>query len=268
MKSGIEKMIEFDRPKKTLAWARKNLLNLETAEQNFVASKPFEIWFKDTVLPGQVPFRHYKAIKIRQPGDDIQELVYRLIGDLRAVLDHSVVAASEIINKERKLRTNFPFGDTQTYVEKQLSSPNGPFAGIPIELHAKLLSFEPFAIKTDGSEGNAPLWLLNKGANTNKHNFAIETSFSDFGIHLDQITGGTFVLLNKRVAADEIDLFKIVAPIPGAEFRVRLEVSIRFSYDRYLGGRLITDMFRDMFAAVSLIVREIEAETLRVISRQ
>lgn len=254
----------FRSPKRLCKWAKENIAKFQELEIAFVASKPYKIETKDASLNGNLVSRSYNARFTKEVFEELSEKAFRIVGDLRSALDHSTSAASKIINPAVSGKTNFPFGDTERYVKRQLESANGPFASIPVQLHAKLLSFEPYGTKEDGTNGNVWLYALNKIANPNKHEQIIEAEVTAQGIGFSHFMGGDLEMGFHKISDGYFHLFKIFPTSPKAKVAFNLLPALRLVGDGPLSQQPAADTFLQLLEIVENIVSEIERETANI----
>lgn len=261
--------VDFGSAFALLRWTNRKIREFQDMERAFVDRQPYKILFYDSVVENKLISRSYKAVAIQQPPDEMAEASYRIIGDLRNALDHATSAASKaIMNEEGLTKTDFPFGDAERYVESQLASKKGPWSEIPVELHSKLTSFEPFLSKTDGSEGNVMLWALNKAANSNKHQTALVTEFREFGFDVYTVVGGAFFLKIKRTSDTEVELYHFILDgAPHAECAVGIRPVVSLAGGRPFGKEPAVMLFDRLYKLVEAIVLELKEETINIVGR-
>ena len=156
----------FSHPLKTARWAKRQIDKFEAAERAFLKKHPGKefsyVEFATTEVVHGVEF-------VIRPTDALEEMAYRAVGDLRNALDQAVYAASKSLGVDHPKRANFPVGDSEKHFNRQLEALGGPCRDIPLSLHSKLKSFEPYFPEDGESKGNRLLRALAEMANPNKH---------------------------------------------------------------------------------------------------
>ena len=182
--------------------------------------------------------RTYSAVDIKMPNEEMQELAYRIIVNLRGALDHATTSASSAIVGRQASKANFPFRDSETDLLNQLRSEKGPYKDIPEELHHCLSSLRPFKNDRGSCGGNLWLFHLNKVANISKHQFLLETEVADLAPGIG-IAGNVEIISDvHRLSENEFHIMRVV-PISDEEppmLQFELTPSLRISADSVIGS--------------------------------
>ena len=251
---------KFSHPLKTCRWAKKQIDKFEAAERRFFEKHPGQE-FSYVEAPTALVV-HGIEFNTR-PTDALEEMAYRAVGDLRNALDQAVYAACKSLGVGDPKRANFPLGDSEIQFKRQLQSDKGPYRDIPVELHPKLISFEPFPLDETNAKGNPLLRALGEMANPNKHHLPLgieaQTGMRFYGARGPITMVGTLWDWKGRTI-----LYKRVAGVP---YEVKMDLDPRVAFGQVAGmaGKPVTRTLREMFSMVDGIIIGLKAETERLL---
>lgn len=241
-------------PRATIDHAKRHVVALEVAVEDFLKSEPYKIVVDTDMNPGQ-DTHIYRLVK--PVPDLLSGIAFDAISSLRAALDqagHAIGLAARSNGKASK----FPFGDT--LLEAQSRATQGS-KNIPRNIFDVMLAAQPY------KGGNDRLWALNKLCNTHKHeilspmaaaahsNTAKELSFVNFNGH--------FVMpIRWDSAKNEMVVVKCR---PGSKFDLYLNITRFISFAKFEGvvGYRASTVLHDLANIVTGIVDAVEAEALR-----
>lgn len=210
-----------------MAWADDEIANFESGVAAVAGKRRYKIpaYPSGLKLRGG-PVTIHLSEELPEP---IERAAYRIVGDLRNLLDQSMHTAALLFGTQHPKKTNFPMGQNETWLDKQLSGSGGDkFKGVPVELHQTIRSYKPFRTDKNGGQGNRLLMLLNDLANSNKHRTPLKVSPRPKGIGFGTVLGVATVNIVEK-ADGEFEVMNYFA-MPGAgdfNFSVRTGVYIK-----------------------------------------
>lgn len=188
--------------------------------------------------------------------NDMKQIVFDLVNNLRSALDHAVFASTLALTGEERAGTKFPFGDTRTELDGDVKR---KCKNVPRQMLDFLLAFEAHR------DGNPLLWGLNKLRNTKSHRvlvpFAATVALSGEG----EPTPGITPVREWDPSAGRLQVSLDRAPgveAGGVIYAFRLEVLIGTGTFR---GEPALSIFDRMLGEVERVVSAIEAETTRLL---
>jgi hypothetical protein len=256
----------FRSARKICKWANSEIQNFGIAQAAFGANKPYEIISENHVTSGVITGVSFKAKLIANIGEELEIAAYRVVTDLRNVLDQAVFAAANVIGTSNPKYASFPFALSEHDFKRRLASVNGTFRGIPVSLHPKLTSFRPFMVQDDGSDGNKILCALNDMANPNKHQVALETRLVPHGIRFKTLKNMNAFSDIKRISDTEYNILRayITGRNPQIDFNTEANIFIKEAGP--FTNKPAFAVFKELHALVEGILTEIEEETLKLTS--
>lgn len=250
----------FSHPLKTSRWAEKQINKFEGAERAFFETHPGrEFSYVEFATKQWVHCIEFTD----RPTEELEEQAYRAVGDLRNALDQAMYAACKSLGVEDPKRANFPVGDTKIHFERQLASRSGPYRDIPIRLHPKLASYEPFPPENEDAEGNPLLRALAEMANPNKHHLPLGIEVQT-GMRCYGVQGGIISLGTKWDWKGRTELYR---RIPGMPYKIDMQLEPRIAFGQVAGmaGKPVTRSLREMLSMVQGIIAGLKAEADRLI---
>lgn len=256
----------FISARKICKWANSEIQNFGTAQAAFGANKPYEIITEHHESSGVITGVSFKAKLVTNISEELELAAYRVVTDLRNVLDQAVFAASTVIGTLKPKYANFPFALKELDFKRRLASAEGPYRGIPVNLHPKLTSFRPFMVQDDGSEGNKVLCFINDMANPNKHQITLETRVLPSGIRIKNHRDMNLSLDVEQISDTEFNVLRgyITGPNPQIDFDVEANLFIKQAGP--FANKPAFAIFEELHALVEGILTEIEDETLKLTS--
>jgi hypothetical protein len=258
----MHRVADFSGPKAVLRWAKEEIANFELAEKAFFdenkGDKFSELNAASRIVTFGVAFPDHVS-------DEVTRSCYRAISDLRNALDQAVFSASCILKPEGKIdKTAFPFADTQKELREALRTAHKGmrYPGVPVTLHPKLITFQPWWTAARDGTGNDLLRALNSVANPNKHLVLVQVDAGEansfFGL------AGHIVWIGNESRGDgKIELCKAIV---GKPIKLDMDFHPKFCFRNagILTGKPILPALNEMAAMVEGIIESIEAETIRL----
>ena len=244
-----------------LNWAKDEIKNFDAAAADFLQSNSNELVAHPTGVGGSFLI---VAKQIHAPSDDMRRAAYRIVSDLRNALDQATHQASIKLGTNKPEKTNFPIGDTEIYVVRQLAATAGPWCGIPIQLHPKLLSFKPHF---ENGRGDLILRVLGQLANSNKHKIPLRTMTNLASVQINTAIGVDFWFgkTGRIISDDEIEILNIIP----TSYNYKVEIDVKFriiiSENELIVDRSAGEIFKEMASRVELIISELDAEVSSLI---
>lgn len=250
----------FSHPLKTWRWAQKQINQFEVAERAFFKENPGKEFSYLEFMTTQ--WVHGIEFPVR-PTDELEEMAYRATGDLRNALDQSVFAACKSLNVSNPKHANFPVGDSEKSLQRQLTSVKGPYRDIPVALHRVLLGHKAFYPDTEQGEGNRLLRGLADMANPNKHHLPLGIEVQT-GMHFYGASGGVIGFGTRWDWKGRTELYRT---IPGVPYTIDMELHPRIAFGQVAGmaGEPVTRTLREMLSMTEGIILGLKAETKRLV---
>ena len=131
----------FESSRRKIAWAKKNLANLNRRIDKFFQQKNLYTVFSE---PDPHNSQHLttKMRLIKKFPEGLSELTGNTVGDLRSALDHGLFGIAAIGKPTTKrLNAQFPFSSDTAHFENNL---RGRCKDVPVELWSLLHSYQPY----------------------------------------------------------------------------------------------------------------------------
>jgi hypothetical protein len=245
----------FESPKRLIAWANKNILDLKDKVEVFFKENPYEKFVEpDSNKPGWFVAK----ARLKKPLPDyFSETVADILDDMRSALDQTLYAIAALDGDVRPGKVYFPFSSDETTF---LNTLNGRCPGRLKALHPLLIRLKPY------KGGNETLWSLNTLRGT-QHAFLVP-AFSVGYVHeaVWELGGGNVTLPAYPVwdsTKNEIELFTI-GPQSRFKGNFKLAVHITFGEVEGVAGKDVGYTLETFLELVKMIVNEIEAESTRL----
>lgn len=171
----------FARPKKTIAWARSAIGELDTELAAFFGSNQCEEIIDLDTKPG------HKIVKVRireQLPDSAARKATEALTNTRHAFDQIVYAACSALEAKPKSDVHFPWGTTPTDVRRRMEGK----ALIPPSLWSSIEELEPYPKGEGYPGGDDKIRALSIAANC-KHTIGIEPVMRLAGVLLPTVAG-------------------------------------------------------------------------------
>ena len=247
----------FESSRRKIAWAKKNLANLNRRIDKFLSQKNLYTVFTepDTHNPQHMV---HKMRLVKQIPDGLSELTGNIIDDLRSALDHALFGIARIGKSATgPLNAYFPFAGDVSHFENNL---RGRCKDIPVELWPLLRSYEPY------KGGSELLFALNEVCGANKHGLLLPIGTAT--VTAETVIEGTGFWSMPAApiwdwAKQEMELFT-TGPQPKLRANIRVGFYIAFSEIDSVAGKPAIPVLDDFVRMVQTILSEIEAECRRL----
>jgi hypothetical protein len=152
----------FESSIRRVAAGQRHFENLKGELLTFLNSHPYAVVTEESA--DKICDVHILR-QVKSVPDSIEDLIFDVVGNLRAALDNATYSAYALAGGTGAGRTHFPFGEN----EKNMLSTKDPNKGgsrdIPAGIFDFCASFKPY------KGGDNVLWGLNNACNINKHRF-------------------------------------------------------------------------------------------------
>jgi hypothetical protein len=245
----------FESPKRLIAWANKNILDLKDRVELFFKDGPYERFSEpDSNKLGWLVFK----ARLNKPLPDyFSETVADILDNLRSALDQTLYAIAALDGDVPAGSVYFPFsGDETTF----LNTLNGRCTGRLKALHPLLTRLKPY------NGGNETLWTLNT-LRGKQHAFLVPAISMGYIHEAAWEIGGSDITLPAYPVWDstknEIELFSI-GPQGRFKGNFKLASHITFGEVEGVAGKDVGYTLETFLELVKMIVNEIEAESRRL----
>jgi hypothetical protein len=235
----------FYSPKRTLERAKYHFRDFEARVSTFANNKQ-GTYFIERDIKGR-DNRH--VIRFDKTFfDEAPSIVFDIINNLRAVLDHAVFASCTASKRPVTQFAYFPFTKAEQFLAKRI---NGLTKEAPDEVQAIITSFKPY------KGGNVALWNLNRLCNSKKHTILMPIATEGLTVHLGS-AGGIMIGLSHTWSAEKYEIE--ITGAGGADFSYAHSFSFRIAFDdteTWVGHS-------EPLAVLSAMVREVQRFLVRI----
>lgn len=180
--------------------------------------------------------------------DDTPSIVFDIINNLRAVLDHAIYASCIASRRPVTEFAYFPFAKAETFLANRIK---GLTKEAPEEIQALIPTFKPY------KGANNFLWSLNRLCNSRKHAILMPIGTQDLQIHL---TPGIILQTSHRWNPEK---YEIEIDTGSGDFRDAHSFAFRIGFDDEEPRVSRSDppaVLRAMLSEVQGVLVRIEAE--------
>lgn len=247
----------FTSSRRKLAWAKKNLANLNRRIGRFMEQKDLYTVFTepDTKNPQHLV---HKMRWVKQMPDGLSELTGNIVDDLRSALDHALFGIARLGKSGTgPLNAYFPFASDAAHFEKNL---RGRCKDVPVELWPLLRSYEPY------KGGSEALFALNAVCGANKHGLLLPIGTATVTAKTIIEGNGFWSMPYAPIwdwAKQEMELFT-TGPQPKLRANITLGFYVAFGEIDSVAGKPAIPVLNDFVGMVGTIIDEIEAESKRL----
>lgn len=194
--------------------------------------------------------------------DEFERNAVRYLSEIRGTLDKAIHGAAQILGSISLRHSNFPFGDNEAQFCRQLDSENGPWRGIPRELHLLLKEIQPWPEFTGQRGGNELLAMLGRLSNPAKHQNVLMIDVHVDGLLIGNMSGSASFNRIQTIwnsVRNECEVFRLSSC--SGEMQLEVPVFIAFNDTGVLAREPFTRILHHMCRVAQNIVLSIESKT-------